>query len=70
MALFIETDGGKLQNLYLLQAVVAIPSQEVPNKFAVAYMQENGTLIEDLLYDTQADADAKVAQIKQKLLNT
>lgn len=70
MALFIETDGGKLQNLYLLQAVVSIPSQETPNKYAVAYIQENGTIIEDLLYDTKAEADTKVAQIKQKLLNT
>lgn len=70
MALFIETDGGKLQNLYLLQAVVTIPSQETPGKFAVAYLQENGTFVEDMLYDTEAEADTKVAEIKQKLLNS
>lgn len=69
MALFIETDGGKLQNLYLLQAVVSIPSQEVPEKFAVAYVQENGTIIEDELYDTKSEADAKVAEVREKLLN-
>ena len=42
MKLFIETNSGRLQNLYLLQDVRVVDSRIQENKFAVGYVQENG----------------------------
>ena len=68
MKLFIETDAGRLQNLYLLQDVRVIDSQTQEGKYAVAYVQENGMIIEDQLFDTYEEADSVVQSVRQKLL--
>ena len=66
--LFIETKSGKLQNLYLLQDVRAIESEEEPGKYALAYVQENGVILEDMLYDTMEEAEAAVEEVKAEIL--
>ena len=66
--LFIETKSGKLQNLYLLQDVRAIESEEEPEKYALAYVQENGVILEDMLYDTMEEAEAAVEEVKAEIL--
>lgn len=68
MKLFIETEAGKLQNLFLLQDVRALPSEIEPEKFALAYIQENGTIIEDVLYDTIEEAEQKAESVRKELL--
>ena len=69
MKLFIETEAGKLQNLFLLQDVRALPSEIEPEKFALAYIQENGTIIEDVLYDTIEEAEEKAESVREELLS-
>ncbi len=66
--LFIETKSGKLQNLYLLQDVRAVESEEEPEKYALAYVQENGVILEDMLYDTMEEAEAAVEEVKAEIL--
>lgn len=66
--LFIETKGGKLQNLYLLQDVRAIESEEELGKYALAYVQENGVVLEDVLYDTMEEAEDAVEEVKTEIL--
>ena len=68
MSLFIETELGKLQNLYLLQDVRVAKSIKEENKFAVGYVQANGMIIEDELFDSEEDAQSKVNEIREKLL--
>ena len=68
MKMFIETGAGRLQNLYLLQDVRVIDSQVQEGKFAVAYVQENGVIIEDQLFDTYEDADEVVQDVREELL--
>ena len=68
MKLFIETNSGRLQNLYLLQDVRVIDSRIQEGKFAVGYIQENGMMIEDEVFDTYEEADTEVQKARQKLL--
>jgi len=68
MKLFIETNSGRLQNLYLLQDVRVVDSRIQEDKFAVGYVQENGMIIEDEIFDTYEEADTEVQKVKQKLL--
>lgn len=68
MKLFIETNSGRLQNLYLLQDVRVVDSRIQENKFAVGYVQENGMIIEDEIFDTYEEADTKVQKVRQELL--
>lgn len=68
MKLFIETGLGRLQNLYMLQDVRAVESQIEEGKFAVAYVQANGMIVEDETFDTYEEADSEVQSIKSDLL--
>lgn len=68
MKLFIETNSGRLQNLYLLQDVRVVDSQIQEGKFAVGFVQENGIIIEDELFDTYEDAENAVESVKEELL--
>ncbi len=68
MKLFIETNSGRLQNLYLLQDVRVVDSQIQEGKFAVGFVQENGMIIEDELFDTYEDAENAVESVKEELL--
>lgn len=68
MAIFIKTVSGKPQNLLLLQTVKAIDSLEIPNKYSLAYIEKNGQIHEDMIYDTLAEAEAKAEEVRQELL--
>jgi len=68
MKLFIETNSGRLQNLYMLQDVRVVDSKIEENKFAVAYVQANGMIIEDEIFDTYEEADSVVQSVKSTLI--
>lgn len=68
MKLFIETNSGRLQNLYLLQDVRVIESKIEEGKFAVGFVQENGMIIEDERFDTHQEAEDAVQDIRDQLL--
>ena len=68
MKLFIETNSGRLQNLYLLQDVRVIDSKVQEGKFAVGFIQENGMIIEDEIFDTYEEADEVVQDVREELL--
>ena len=68
MKLFIETNSGRLQNLYLLQDVRVVESKIEEGKFAVGFVQENGMIIEDERFDTQQEAAEVVQEIREQLL--
>ena len=72
--MFIETDEGRLQNLYLLQDVRVMnnsndiePDETI--KYFVGYIQSNGMVILEGNYSTEAEAQDKVDEIKAKLLD-
>lgn len=68
MKLFIETNSGRLQNLYMLQDVRVVESKIEEGKFAVGYVQENGMIIEDERFDTQQEAEDVVQDVRDQLL--
>ena len=68
MKLFIETEGGRLQNLFLLQDIRVVDSQIQEGKFAAAYVQENGVIIEDQVFNTYEEADSAVQSARESLL--
>lgn len=67
--MFIETDGGRLQNLYLLQDVRVISNEDTPTTYSIGYVQMNGEIILDGKYATEAEANTKKAEIVAKLLS-
>lgn len=68
MKLFIETNSGRLQNLYLLQDVRVVDSKKEEGKFAAGYVQSNGVIIEDEIFDTFEEANEAVQGIRSDLL--
>ena len=68
MKMFIETGKGRLQNLYMLQDVRVVDSKIEENKFAVAYVQANGMVVEDETFDTYEEADVVVQSVKESLI--
>lgn len=64
--MFIETDTGRLQNLYLLQDVRVIQNED--NTYSIGYVQMNGEVIKELSFDSEETANAKRDEIVQKLL--
>lgn len=64
--MFIETDTGRLQNLYLLQDVRVIQNED--NTYSIGYVQINGEIIKELSFDSEETANAKRDEIVQKLL--
>lgn len=64
--MFIETDTGRLQNLYLLQDVRIIQNED--NTYSIGYVQINGEIIKELSFDSEETANAKRDEIVQKLL--
>lgn len=66
--MFIETGKGRLQNLYLLQDVRTVESTIEIGKYAVAYVQANGMIVEDETFDTYEDAEAEVQSVRNTLL--
>ena len=64
--MFIQTDTGRLQNLYLLQDIRVITNDD--NTFSIGYVQMNGEIIKELSYDTEEDAKTKRQEIINKIL--
>lgn len=64
--MFIETDTGRLQNLYLLQDVRVIQNED--NTYSIGYVQMNGEVIKELSFDSEETANTKRDEIVQKLL--
>ena len=64
--MFIETDTGRLQNLYLLQDVRVIQNED--NTYSIGYVQMNGEIIKELSFDSEETANTKKDEIVQKLL--
>lgn len=64
--MFIETDTGRLQNLYLLQDVRVIQNED--NTYSIGYVQINGEIIKELSFDSEETANTKRDEIVQKLL--
>lgn len=64
--MFIETDTGRLQNLYLLQDVRVIQNED--NTYSIGYVQINGEIIKELSFDSEEAANTKRDEIVQKLL--
>lgn len=64
--MFIETDTGRLQNLYLLQDVRVIQNED--NTYSIGYVQMNGEIIKELSFDSEEMANVKRDEIVQKLL--
>ena len=64
--MFIETDTGRLQNLYLLQDVRVIQNED--DTYSIGYVQMNGEIIKELSFDSEETANAKRDEIVQKLL--
>lgn len=66
--MFIETNTGRLQNLYLLQDVQV---KENENKtFSIGYVQSNGVIIKEGEYATKDEAETERKAIVAKLLIT
>jgi len=72
--MFIETNNGRLQNLYLLQDVRVIENEKKLDSdeltYAVAYVQMNGVIIKEGAYATQEEAEAIRKDIVAKLVAT
>ena len=64
--MFIETDTGRLQNLYLLQDVRVIQNED--NTYSIGYVQMNGEVIKELSFNSEETANTKRDEIVQKLL--
>lgn len=72
--MFIETNSGRLQNLYLLQDVRVMENDKKLDSeeltYAVAYVQMNGVVIKEGAYATQEEAEAIRQEVVAKLLAT
>ena len=64
--MFIETETGRLQNLYLLQDL-AIEENE-NGTFSVIFIQMNGVKIKEGEYATEEEAENILETEKEKLL--
>ena len=65
--MFIQTDSGRLQNLYTLQNVKVVKTAD--NKYAIAFIQINGEVILDGIYETEEAANVVYNKIVTKLLS-
>lgn len=69
--MFIETDAGRLQNLYLLQDVRIVDNEDnEENPYSIGYVQSNGVIIKEGEFATYEAAEAKRQEIADKLLET
>ena len=66
--MFIQTDSGRLQNLYTLQNVKVINTLD-DNKYTIAFIQINGEVILDGTYETEEKANEAYNKIVTKLLS-
>ena len=66
--MFIETEAGRLQNLYLLQDVRVMDNSKKEGTYTIGYVQMNGAIIQEGEYETFEAADSKREEIVAKLL--
>lgn len=66
MSMFIETAIGRLQNLYLLQDIIIVETED--NKYSVGYLQSNGTIVPEETFSTYSEAEARINEIKSSLV--
>lgn len=64
--MFIQTDEGKLQNLYLLQDVRVVLNDD--ETYSIGYVQINGEILKELSFETEEEAESKRQEIIAKLL--
>ena len=64
--MFIQTDEGKLQNLYLLQDVRVVLNDD--ETYSIGYVQVNGEILKELSFETEEEAESKRQEIITKLL--
>lgn len=64
--MFIETNEGRLQNLYLLQDVIVVDNED--GTFSIGYLQVNGVIINEGIYNTREEAESDLEEIKSALL--
>lgn len=64
--MFIQTDEGKLQNLYLLQDVRVVQNDD--ETYSIGYVQINGEILKELSFETEEEAELKRQEIIAKLL--
>ena len=72
--MFIETNSGRLQNLYLLQDVRVMENEKKTDSeeltYAVAYVQMNGVIIKEGIYATKEEAETIRQEVVAKLIAT
>lgn len=72
--MFIETNSGRLQNLYLLQDVRVMENDKKSDSeeltYAIAYVQMNGVVIKEGTYATKDEAETIRQEVVAKLLAT
>lgn len=66
--MFIETDEGRLQNLYLLQNVIVTESDNEEYPYCVGWVQSNGMIIKEGKYTDSDSAEAKRKEIMAELI--
>lgn len=67
--MFIETDEGRLQNLYLLQNVlVGNRENDETSPYCIDWVQSNGLIIKEGEFATESAAETKREEIVNKLL--
>lgn len=65
--MFIETESGRLQNLYLLQDVRVVEIEDT-KLYSIGYVQMNGVIVKEGKYETFEEADTKRQEIVNRLL--
>ncbi len=65
--MFIETINGRLQNIMLLQDVIIVNNED--NTFSIGYLQANGEVIKEGVYNTEEDANTVKESIYATLLS-
>ena len=65
--MFIKTETGRLQNLYLLQDVRVIKNED--NTWSVSFIQMNGVAINESRYATEEEANSVKEKEVTKILD-
>lgn len=66
--MFIQSDEGRLINLFLLQSVITVFNR-ITGKYQIAYLHTNGVITRELSFDTKEEAETKKQSIINSLLS-
>lgn len=64
--MFFQTDGGRLQNLFLLQDVRVVENED--KTYSIGYVQINGEVLKEGSYSKIEEADTALSLVVQKLV--